>query len=150
MSLAQALTPTLQASFRDIFASVLTPAFERALQNMLNNLGQTFTKGTRDYETVIRKEVHQLTNQVRSQCQFFPVSLIMKKIIDTPGVQIKYPSSGTASILFHSFQEPYLSLSWTLEGPYSLAVACFRNLKDTKTLCVAPGAYVPEHTVKNN
>jgi len=65
MSLAQALTPTLQASFRDIFASVLTPAFERALQNMLNNLGQTFTKGTRDYETVIRKEVHQLTNQVK-------------------------------------------------------------------------------------
>ena len=32
---------------------------------MLNNLGQTFTKGTRDYETVIRKEVHQLTNQVK-------------------------------------------------------------------------------------
>ena len=51
--------------YRDMFASVLTPAFERALQNMLQNLGQTFTKGAKDYDAVVRKEVHALTQSVK-------------------------------------------------------------------------------------
>ena len=65
VALATSLTPVLQASFRDVFASVVTPAFERSIQSLFANLAQTFTKGTKEYESVLKNQVNNVTKDVK-------------------------------------------------------------------------------------
>merc|ERR1719414_2189182 len=65
LALTNSLAPILQASFKDLFTSVVTPAFERSMQNLFSNLSQSFTKGTKEYEAVLKSQSAVLTKEVR-------------------------------------------------------------------------------------
>ena len=61
-TLALSLQPVLQAAFRDIFANVLVPAFERSTHNLFSSVATTFNKGCKDYEAQLK---HHVGKQVR-------------------------------------------------------------------------------------
>ena len=56
-SMALSLQPVLQAAFKDIFAGVLVPAFERSTQNLFASVATTFNKGCKDYEAQLKLHV---------------------------------------------------------------------------------------------
>jgi len=60
-SLAATLQPGIQSAFRDIFANVVVPAFERSTQNLYASVATTFNKGCKDYEGHLK---HHVAKQV--------------------------------------------------------------------------------------
>jgi enhancer of mRNA-decapping protein 4 len=68
-SLAQAALPHVQEAFREAFASVIVPGFERGLQAMLNQVSAVFVKGAKEHETVLAQMRKSLTDQVSKEMQ---------------------------------------------------------------------------------
>jgi enhancer of mRNA-decapping protein 4 len=56
-SLAATLQPILQAAFKDTFATVIVPAFERSTQHLFTSVATTFNKGCKDYEGQLKQHL---------------------------------------------------------------------------------------------
>ena len=61
-ALAASITPVLQSSFRETFANVIAPSFERSIQNLFTTLSNTFTKGTKEYEATLRNHITRIVS----------------------------------------------------------------------------------------
>lgn len=62
-AVANNVQPVVQNAFKDAFAQVLIPAFERSLQTMLTQLGQNYVKGSKDIETQFKNQAAQMSRE---------------------------------------------------------------------------------------
>lgn len=56
-ALATKIQPVVQNSFKDVFGSVIIPAFERAMQQMLTEASDSILKGLKEHEGHYKKQV---------------------------------------------------------------------------------------------
>lgn len=50
MAAGNVLQTPIQMAYREAFQNIVIPSFERSIQNMLAQVNETFTKGTRECE----------------------------------------------------------------------------------------------------
>lgn len=62
-SVANSITPFLQTAFRDAFAHVIVPSFEKAIQTMMIQINTTFMKGIKEHETQLNAHMAKLRQE---------------------------------------------------------------------------------------
>lgn len=81
LAAANALQTPIQAAYREAFQNIVIPNFDRATQNMFQQVNEAFTKGTKEYIRTLESHLDQI-KQKHTEARD-PIIAQMRKLVDT-------------------------------------------------------------------